>query len=453
MSKFLLIGSVAAVLYGNCVWAINTDTSANCGCRSTLESLQEQISMEKTRRTQDVQAIKMQLNEEKYKRDQLEKEVQELQEEIEQAKRKKLEESKIEDMKDSSFKGFSINRNKTDFGKLQDQRGKILHSRKNNKYTELQASEYKGEIFNGKTQPNTLRHYKSFPNLKKMNISDLDLEYIYKSSLKFPKLNELTVDSEINEDNFSALMFLLSQAPNLNILNIATALLSTEHLEELKKFENTESTYNLNRDNLNQVSNDLENLSLVDRPQKKILKIHHILRGLKIDKFIGENEAKLNQLSNTLMRNPMLETLDLSGCGLTILPEAIGALKNLRSLNLSGNKLNKLPESIEKLANLEELYLDGNHLRSIHQILSLKNLKILSINISDDSAFLSANLNQLKEKNQNLKILTDSAQNYTEPTQNSQTTSQSTQNDMRPNRKELINSDEIHAPLLSKRRK
>jgi Leucine-rich repeat (LRR) protein len=47
--------------------------------------------------------------------------------------------------------------------------------------------------------------------------------------------------------------------------------------------------------------------------------------------------------------------LDLSGMGLTALPEAIGQLTSLRRLNVSRNQLTALPEAIGELVNLREL--------------------------------------------------------------------------------------------------
>jgi hypothetical protein len=51
--------------------------------------------------------------------------------------------------------------------------------------------------------------------------------------------------------------------------------------------------------------------------------------------------------------------LELSGLGITSLPESLGKLPALQTLDLSRNRLVNLPESIGKLASLEILYLCG----------------------------------------------------------------------------------------------
>ncbi|RZM79778.1 leucine-rich repeat domain-containing protein [Leptolyngbya iicbica] len=57
--------------------------------------------------------------------------------------------------------------------------------------------------------------------------------------------------------------------------------------------------------------------------------------------------------------------LDLSGLGLTEVPEAIATLTQLQSLNLSGNQLAELPEVIATLTQLQSLNLSGNQLSEL----------------------------------------------------------------------------------------
>jgi internalin A len=68
--------------------------------------------------------------------------------------------------------------------------------------------------------------------------------------------------------------------------------------------------------------------------------------------------------------------LDLSGLGLTALPESLGNLANLTDLYLSQNQLTTLPESLGNLANLTDLYLHQNQLTAIPE--SLGNLANLT---------------------------------------------------------------------------
>jgi Leucine-rich repeat (LRR) protein len=57
--------------------------------------------------------------------------------------------------------------------------------------------------------------------------------------------------------------------------------------------------------------------------------------------------------------------LDLSGQGLTELPEGTGRLTNIKRLYLSENELSSVPDWIGRLTNLKILHLDGNKLTSL----------------------------------------------------------------------------------------
>jgi internalin A len=75
--------------------------------------------------------------------------------------------------------------------------------------------------------------------------------------------------------------------------------------------------------------------------------------------------------------------LNLSGRGLTTLPESIGQLTQLQGLDLNGNQLTALPEAMRNLTSLSALYLHGNDalglpaevLGPTWQDVSLKNVK------------------------------------------------------------------------------
>ncbi|KAK1565537.1 hypothetical protein Q3G72_029097 [Acer saccharum] len=75
-----------------------------------------------------------------------------------------------------------------------------------------------------------------------------------------------------------------------------------------------------------------------------------------------------------------LESVDLSGRRLKILPEAFGRIPGLRVLNLSSNQLEVIPDSIAGLKDLEELNLSSNLLESLPDSIGLlQNLKILDV--------------------------------------------------------------------------
>ena len=76
-----------------------------------------------------------------------------------------------------------------------------------------------------------------------------------------------------------------------------------------------------------------------------------------------------------------LVELSLSGNEMKRLPEGFGGLTSLRELVLAGNQLTSLPKDIGRLERLEGLFVHGNRLESLPQSLGrLRNLKRLSLN-------------------------------------------------------------------------
>ncbi len=73
--------------------------------------------------------------------------------------------------------------------------------------------------------------------------------------------------------------------------------------------------------------------------------------------------------------------LDLSGSGITEIPEALGKLTNLTELDLQNNQLTEIPEVLGKLTNLTLLMLSNNQLTEIPECLSkLTHLTALTLN-------------------------------------------------------------------------
>jgi hypothetical protein len=67
--------------------------------------------------------------------------------------------------------------------------------------------------------------------------------------------------------------------------------------------------------------------------------------------------------------------LDLSGLGLTKLPDSIGQLMNLQNLDVNDNRLTMLPDNIGQLTNLYHLKLINNQLQTLpDSIGNLQNL-------------------------------------------------------------------------------
>ena len=104
---------------------------------------------------------------------------------------------------------------------------------------------------------------------------------------------------------------------------------------------------------------------------------------------------------------------------LTILPDWIGSLSNLKELNVTRNQLTSLPDSIGNLTNLKELSIGGNSLTSLpDSIGNLTNLKTIYVNYNSlttlpDSIGNLTNLEELWINDNQLTTLPDSIGNLT----------------------------------------
>lgn len=100
-----------------------------------------------------------------------------------------------------------------------------------------------------------------------------------------------------------------------------------------------------------------------------------------------ENASIRESTENTSTADSGSVDLDLSGQGLTSLPDSITSRTDVKSLNLSNNQLTTLPESIANMTGLEVLNIENNRIDSLPSELSeLKNLRqILANNNRMDS--------------------------------------------------------------------
>ncbi|XP_019620776.1 PREDICTED: p53-induced death domain-containing protein 1-like [Branchiostoma belcheri] len=94
-----------------------------------------------------------------------------------------------------------------------------------------------------------------------------------------------------------------------------------------------------------------------------------------------EENSSLRLLPDGLENLEVIESLNVSYCGIETLPDTIGLVSSLKEIHLAGNKLRTLPDSFGSLLNLETLDLEGNRRLSslpttLHQLRQLKDKKI-----------------------------------------------------------------------------
>lgn len=128
-----------------------------------------------------------------------------------------------------------------------------------------------------------------------------------------------------------------------------------------------------------------------------------------MDKKLQRALNKIRQAKKKKKRS-----LDLSGLGLTKIPELVFELSYLSSLDLRNNQLSSVPESITKLSYLSNLYLSNNQLSSVSKnIMKLSNLSSLHLNYNElssvsESITRLSNLKRLYLSNNQLSSVSES---------------------------------------------
>ncbi|KAG9456651.1 hypothetical protein H6P81_001159 [Aristolochia fimbriata] len=122
---------------------------------------------------------------------------------------------------------------------------------------------------------------------------------------------------------------------------------------------------------------------LLKDAEERLVKIYRSSEGLVDTEEDHPVKEEVNEEVVGILQNAMgqgIESVDLTGRQLTILPEAFGRLRSLVMLNLSNNQLEGLPDSISGLDNLEELRVSSNVLVSLPDSIGLlTNLRILDV--------------------------------------------------------------------------
>ncbi|PQQ18899.1 LRR receptor-like serine/threonine-protein kinase GSO2 [Prunus yedoensis var. nudiflora] len=125
--------------------------------------------------------------------------------------------------------------------------------------------------------------------------------------------------------------------------------------------------------------------------------------SLRSNNFDGEGIEEFWRSLLNCPNNTMLESVDMSACGLGgKLPASLGMLKSLQYLDLGGNNFwGSIPESIGNLSSLKKLDLSDNHmngsiLESIGHLSSLKTLSLYENYIIGSIPVSIGNLSSLK---------------------------------------------------------
>ncbi len=142
-------------------------------------------------------------------------------------------------------------------------------------------------------------------------------------------------------------------------------------------------------------------LKFLTRIPSMLFKLHiNKLKILKKLVFDGRH-CKIIHITSDIGLLVDLKELDISGCLIDHLPEAIKNLESLEILKIRHNRINCLPEDIDALSHLKELDVSYNsELKTLpRSIGNLKNLKKLSVDHDDLDALPEeiGNLTGLRE--------------------------------------------------------
>lgn len=134
----------------------------------------------------------------------------------------------------------------------------------------------------------------------------------------------------------------------------------------------------------------------------------------RIVQVVDLSRSGMTVLPTQIDRLVNLWNLDLSHNRLTRLPETIGGLSKLRDLNVSHNRLTNLPATFTRLGNLRRVNLSNNELVVLPDTIgSLRNIDSINLNNNrltrlPDSISGLANMLQLELKNNQLISLPES---------------------------------------------
>jgi internalin A len=102
---------------------------------------------------------------------------------------------------------------------------------------------------------------------------------------------------------------------------------------------------------------DLSGLGLTVIPDS-ISQLSHL-------RLLDASQNKISEISTKIIKLTDLYTLDLSRNLITIIPPYIESLKELHHLNVSENKIEKIPIEIGRIVNLNTLNISGNKISEI----------------------------------------------------------------------------------------
>ena len=101
--------------------------------------------------------------------------------------------------------------------------------------------------------------------------------------------------------------------------------------------------------------------------QEKIEQALH--DGMTILDLRTADTSQLTVLPESLGKLTQLRELSVVGSELTTLPESVNQLTKLQKLDIYYNELEMLPESLGQLTELQELDVDGNQLTALPEII------------------------------------------------------------------------------------
>lgn len=219
---------------------------------------------------------------------------------------------------------------------------------------------------------NTCSLQLNLQNSNKGEIIDFTLLTIELTVKKFP--NEIINRSFNNELSTLTNQLGFNNLNELQKISKARDVIVVWKILQEKLEDNVINPINLN---LNEINSAKELLEKAEGFQEWF--IENLTNLMLLDEIDFSNN-QLTILPEELFLLTNLRFLDLSDNELSTISNNIQSLHNLRFLNLKNNFINSLPEGIWELKNLQELNLSGNELTQINsKIIGLSKLEELNI--------------------------------------------------------------------------
>lgn len=226
------------------------------------------------------------------------------------------------------------------------------------------------------------------------------LQKASKSQFIYVSLDDLII-MDHDKPFCESVMQEMIKADNINYLSIHKSLLS-KSLTQIKSLEYL-NIYGQSTETLPDYLANIPNLKWLNITDIRLDRIPDCV--FKMPKLIGlqlKVKSCMSQLTMLFNSLPDLEYLEIVNSSVTVIPDDIAKLKNLKILSLGDNKLRKLPSTFGELKKLEYFVFHTDMKTSVDKLSYYLPESLISLTIGEND---KDSLNYLNTISQNVKYL------------------------------------------------